>query len=100
MALIQGAGDTKGIMAKTEVREWVPEEGKPAEREKPPKPKHTEKSFVGKKVLIQFLDGSSFTGTLLELHTYTFALEVDGKPILIYKHAIKTIEEAPSSPNP
>jgi len=86
-------------MAKPEVREWVPEEGKPAEREKPPKPKHTEKSFVGKKVLIQFLDGSSFTGTLLELHTYTLAVEIDGKPILIYKHAIKTIEEAPSSPN-
>jgi hypothetical protein len=60
-------------MAKPEVREWAPEEGKPAEREKPPKPKHTEKSFVGKKVLIQFLDGSSFTGTLLELHTYTLA---------------------------
>jgi RNA chaperone Hfq len=87
-------------MAKPEVREWAPEEGKPAEREKPPKPKHTEKSLVGKKVLIHFLDGSTLTGTILEFHIYTFALEVDGKPILIYKHAIKTIEEAPSSPNP
>jgi RNA chaperone Hfq len=86
-------------MAKPEVREWAPEEGKPAEREKPPKPKHTEKSFVGKKVLIRFMDGSSFTGTLLELHTYTFALDVDGKRILIYKHAVKTIEEIPSSAN-
>jgi len=27
------------------------------------------------------------------------AVEIDGKPILIYKHAIKTIEEVPSSPN-
>ena len=87
-------------MAKPEVREWVPEEGKPAEREKPPKPKHTEKSFLGKKVLIHFLDGSTLIGTILEFHIYTFALEVDGKPILIYKHAIKTIEEVPSSPNP
>jgi RNA chaperone Hfq len=87
-------------MAKTEVREWVPEQGKPAEREKPPKPKHTEKSLVGKKVLIRFMDGSTLTGTILEFHIYTFALEVDGKPILIYKHAIKTIEEVPSSPNP
>jgi RNA chaperone Hfq len=84
-------------MAKPEVREWVPEEGKPAEREKPPKPKHTEKSFVGKKVLIRFMDGSTLPGTILEFHLYTFALEVDGKPILIYKHAVKTIEEIPSS---
>jgi RNA chaperone Hfq len=87
-------------MAKHVVREWAPEEGKPAEREKPPKPKHTEKSFVGKKVLIRFMDGSTLTGTILECHIYTFALEVDGKPILIYKHAIKTIEEVPSLPNP
>ena len=86
-------------MAKTEVREWVPEQGKPAEREKPPKPKHTEKSLVGKKVLIRFMDGSTLTGTILEFHIYTFALEVDGKPILIYKHAVKTIEEIPSSAN-
>jgi RNA chaperone Hfq len=84
-------------MAKPEVREWAPEEGKPAEREKPPKPKHTEKSFVRKKVLIRFMDGSTLTGTILEFHIYTFALEVDGKPILIYKHAVKTIEEIPSS---
>ena len=82
-------------MAKAEVREWVPEGGKPAEREKPPKPKHTEKSFVGKRVAIQFMDGSSLTGTILEFHTYTFALEADGKPVLIYKHAVKTIEELP-----
>jgi hypothetical protein len=34
-------------MAKPEVREWAPEEGKPAEREKPPKPKHTEKELRG-----------------------------------------------------
>ena len=87
-------------MAKAEVREWAPEEGKPAEREKPPKPKHTEKAFVGKKVLIHFLDGSSFMGTLLELHTYTLVVEIEGKPILVYKHAIKTIEEAPSLSNP
>jgi hypothetical protein len=39
-------------------------------------------------------------GHSLGVHTYTLALEIDGKPILIYKHAIKTIEEAPSSPNP
>jgi sRNA-binding regulator protein Hfq len=77
----------------------VIKQGQSGHREKPPKPKHTEKSFVGKKVLIQFLDGSSFTGTLLELHTYTLAVEIDGKPILIYKRAIKTIEEVPSSPN-
>jgi len=43
------------------------------------------------------LDGSTLTGTILEFHIYTFALEVDGKPILIYKHAVKTIEEIPSS---
>jgi RNA chaperone Hfq len=86
-------------MAKPEVREWAPEEGKPAEREKPPKPKHTEKSFAGKKVLIRFLDGSTLTGTILEFHIYTLAVEVDGKPILIYKHAVKTIEEIPSSAN-
>jgi RNA chaperone Hfq len=84
-------------MAKPEVREWAPEEGKPAEREKPPKPKHTEKSFVGKKVLIRFMDGSTLTGTILEFHTYTFAVESDGTPILIYKHAVKTIEELPKS---
>jgi RNA chaperone Hfq len=84
-------------MAKPEVREWVPEEGKPAEREKPPKPKHTEKSFVGKKVLIRFMDGSTLTGTILEFHTYTFAVETAGTPILIYKHAVKTIEELPES---
>jgi len=77
----------------------VIKQGQPGHREKPPKPKHTEKSFVGKKVLIRFMDGSTLTGTILEFHLYTFALEVDGKPILIYKHAIKTIEEAPSSPN-
>ena len=82
-------------MAKAEVREWVPEGGKPAEREKPPKPKHTEKSFVGKRVAIRFMDGSSLTGTILEFHTYTFALEADGRPVLIYKHAVKTIEELP-----
>jgi len=82
-------------MAGTEVREWVPEERKPAERGKPPKPKHTEKSFVRKRVAIRFMDGSSLTGTILEFHTYTFALEVDGKPVLIYKHAVKTIEELP-----
>jgi RNA chaperone Hfq len=84
-------------MAKPEVREWAPEEGKPAEREKPPKPKHTEKSFVGKNVLIHFLDGSTLTGTILEFHTYTFAVEADGNPILIYKHAVKTIGEPPES---
>ena len=84
-------------MAKTKVREWAPEQGKPTEREKPPKPKHTEKAFVGKRVLIRFMDGSSSVGTLLELHTYTLAVEIEGRPILIYKHAIKTIEEAPSS---
>jgi len=39
--------------------------------------------------------GSSFMGTLLELHTYTFVLETDGKPVLIYKHAVKTLEELP-----
>ncbi|MBC7099635.1 RNA chaperone Hfq [Candidatus Bipolaricaulota bacterium] len=96
MALVEAAGDTPKAMAKAQVREWVPEEGKPAERGKPPKPKHTEKTFVGKKVLIRFMDGSSLTGTVLEFHTYTLAVEMDGKPILIYKHAIKAIEEVRS----
>jgi RNA chaperone Hfq len=75
----------------------VIKQGQSGHREKPPKPKHTEKSFVGKKVLIRFMDGSTLTGTILEFHTYTFAVETDGTPILIYKHAVKTIEELPKS---
>jgi RNA chaperone Hfq len=43
------------------------------------------------------MDGSTLTGTILEFHTYTFAVETDGTPILIYKHAVKTIEELPKS---
>lgn len=95
-------------MAKAEIREWMPvgkkdaspvapsappkEEAKPQPKpkERPPEP---EKLLVGKRVVVHFLDGTSLTGVLSRMHQYTFALEVEGKSLLIYKHGVKLIEE-------
>lgn len=85
---------------KSEVREWPPkgktpgpnaQEARPTEaKEKPKDPEHL---FVGKRVLVRLMDGSSLEGVLSLMHQYTFLLEVDGTPTLIYKHAVRSIEE-------
>jgi len=98
-----------GEMGKPEIREWSPkksgdspevkneEKAGPAEPTKPKeKPKEPEKLFLGKRVLVQFMDGTSLEGVISLMHQYTFVLERDGHPLLIYKHAVKTIEEVPS----
>jgi RNA chaperone Hfq len=98
-----------GEMGKPEIREWSPkksgdspevkneEKAGPTEPTKPKeKPKEPEKLLLGKKVLVQFMDGTSLEGVISLMHQYTFVLERDGHPLLIYKHAVKTIEEVPS----
>jgi len=98
-----------GEMGKPEIREWSPkksgdspevkneEKVGPTEPTKPKeKPKEPEKLLLGKKVLVQFMDGTSLEGVISLMHQYTFVLERDGHPLLIYKHAVKTIEEVPS----
>ncbi len=39
------------------------------------------------------MDGSTLERVLSIMHQYTFVLERDGNPFLIYKHAVKSIEE-------
>jgi len=98
-----------GEMGKPEIREWSPkksgdspevkneEKAGPTEPTKPKeKPKEPEKLLLGKRVLVQFMDGTSLEGVISLMHQYTFVLERDGHPLLIYKHAVKTIEEVPS----
>lgn len=90
-------------MAKTGIREWVPEpkqpavppEAKPAAKpkEKPPEP---EKLLVGREVVVHFMDGTTLAGTMASMHQYTFVLEYEGKKLLIYKHGVKLIEGLPA----
>ena len=84
-------------MAKAKTREWTPEAEKvPKAQPSPPsKPEVTEKLLLGKRVTVHFLDGASLTGTFTSVHKYTFVLEHEGQSLLVYKHAVKLIEEAP-----
>lgn len=46
---------------------------------------------VGEEIKVAFMDGKALTGKLLLAGKYEIFLDVDGKEVSVFKHAIKYI---------